>query len=53
MWSGKLWEEGYFVRTVGDKITGDVVRRYIKRHADGGEVIGEDAADEVELPGLF
>ena len=29
MWSGKIWSDGYFVRSVGDKVTADVIRRYI------------------------
>jgi putative transposase len=27
-----LWSDGYFVRTVGDNVTTDVVRRYIQYH---------------------
>lgn len=30
MWSGAIWEEGYFVRSVGDAVTSDVIRKYIK-----------------------
>lgn len=30
MWSGKIWNEGYFVRSVGDKITADIIRKYIE-----------------------
>ena len=30
MWSGKIWNEGYFVRSVGDKVTAEVIRKYIK-----------------------
>ena len=30
MWSGKMWSEGYFVRSVGDKVTADIIRRYIE-----------------------
>ena len=29
MWSGKIWSDGYFVRSVGDKVTADVIRQYI------------------------
>jgi len=29
-WSGKLWEDGYFVRAVGEKITADIITKYIK-----------------------
>ncbi len=30
MWSGKIWNDGYFVRSVGDKVTSDIIRRYIQ-----------------------
>ena len=30
MWSGKIWNEGYFVRSVGDKVTADIIRKYIE-----------------------
>jgi putative transposase len=30
MWSGAIWSDGYFVRSVGDKVTADVIRRYIQ-----------------------
>ena len=30
MWSGKVWSDGYFVRSVGDAVTADIVRRYIE-----------------------
>ncbi len=37
MWSGKIWNDGYFVRSVGDKVTSDIIRRYIQyqRQEDG------------------
>jgi putative transposase len=28
----KCWEEGYFARTVGDKVTAEVIRRYLQQH---------------------
>ena len=31
-WSGELWEDGYAARTVGDRVTSELIRRYIKRH---------------------
>ena len=34
LWGGELWEDGYFARTVGDKVTAEVIRKYIKRHRD-------------------
>jgi len=32
LWGGELWEDGYFARTVGDKVTAAVIRRYIQHH---------------------
>lgn len=32
LWGGELWEDGYFARTVGDAMTGDIVKRYIQHH---------------------
>jgi len=29
-WGGDFWGDGYFVRSVGDKVTSDVIRRNIK-----------------------
>jgi putative transposase len=29
-WSGELWNDGYFVRSVGDKVTADIIRKYIE-----------------------
>jgi len=40
LWGGEFWEDGYFARTVGDKITAEVIKRYIKYHKNnkvGGE----------------
>ncbi len=35
LWGGELWSDGYFVRSVGDEVTSDVIRRYIKlQHED-------------------
>jgi REP element-mobilizing transposase RayT len=31
---GELWEDGYFARTVGDRMTRDVIARYIEHHRD-------------------
>jgi putative transposase len=30
LWGGEFWNDGYFVRSVGDKVTSEVIRRYIK-----------------------
>ena len=32
LWGGECWEDGYVVRRVGDKVTADVIRRYIRFH---------------------
>ena len=42
-WSGELWEDGYAVRTVGDRVTADLIRRTIKRHEQ------EQATNQPEL----
>ena len=34
LWGGKFWEDGYFARTVGDKVTAEVIRKYIQHHRD-------------------
>jgi len=35
LWGGEMWSDGYFVRSVGDRVTADVIRRYIKlQHQD-------------------
>ena len=30
LWGGEFWEDGYFARTVGDKVTAEVIRKYIQ-----------------------
>jgi len=30
LWAGELWNDGYFVRSVGDKVTADIIRQYIE-----------------------
>ncbi|MDH7514096.1 MAG: IS200/IS605 family transposase [Clostridiales bacterium] len=34
LWSGELWEDGYFARTVGDRMTREVIEKYIMHHRD-------------------
>ncbi len=34
LWGGELWNDGYFVRSVGDKITAEVIRNYIRYQHD-------------------
>jgi putative transposase len=30
--SGQLWEDSYFARTVGDRMTRDIIEKYIEHH---------------------
>jgi putative transposase len=32
LWGGEFWEDGYFVRTVGDKVTSDTIKQYLQYH---------------------
>jgi len=34
LWTGQLWEDGYFARTVGDRMTRQIIEKYIKHHRD-------------------
>ena len=34
LWGGELWEDGYFARTVGDRMTSEVIRKYIASHRE-------------------
>ena len=34
LWGGEFWEDGYFARTVGDKVTAEVIRKYIEYHRE-------------------
>lgn len=34
LWAGELWEDGYFARTVGDRMTRQVIEKYITHHRD-------------------
>ncbi|MFH1625758.1 MAG: transposase [Pseudomonadota bacterium] len=30
LWGGELWSDGYFVPSAGDRVTSEVMRRYIR-----------------------
>ena len=30
LWAGELWSDGYFVRSVGDQVSAEVIQRYIR-----------------------
>ena len=34
LWGGEFWEDGYFVCTVGDEVTAEVIRKYIRYHQE-------------------
>ena len=34
LWGGEFWEDGYFARTVGDKVTAEIIKKYIQHHRD-------------------
>ena len=34
LWGGKFWADGYFVRSVGDNVTAEIIRRYIRYQDD-------------------
>ena len=44
MWSGMIWNDGYFVRSVGDKVTADIIRKYIKYQRQ------EDKGTQINVP---
>ena len=44
LWGGQFWEDGYFVRTVGDKVTEKVIINYINYHQEE-----EQSAQQLEL----
>jgi putative transposase len=33
LWAGELWNDGYFARSVGDKVTAEITRKYIEYQA--------------------
>ncbi|MEQ8672486.1 MAG: IS200/IS605 family transposase [Balneola sp.] len=34
LWGGKFWVDGYFVRSVGDNVTAEIIKRYIRYQDD-------------------
>ena len=37
-WSGAMWSPSYFVRTIGEGVTAETVRRYIETHEEKSEL---------------
>ena len=34
LWGGEFWEDGYFVRTVGEKVPTEIIRKYFRFHEE-------------------
>jgi putative transposase len=34
LWGDEFWEDGYYVCTVGDKVTAEVIREYVRYHRE-------------------
>lgn len=45
LWGEEFWEGGYFVPTVGDQVTADVIRDYVTCHCDQ-----EKSPKQLKLP---
>ena len=45
LWAGELWNDGYFVRSVGDEVTADIIRKYIEYQAHEDDSIQLDMFD--------
>ena len=37
LWAGAFWNDGYFVRSVGDQVTADIIKKYIRYQTDNDE----------------
>ena len=37
LWAGEFWSDGYFVRSVGDKVTAEMVKAYIRHQEEDGK----------------
>ena len=46
MWGAAFWEQGYFVRTVGDETTAQMIKKYIEKQ-------GKERGVKVEQVKLF
>jgi len=38
LWGGEFWARGYYVRSSGEDVTEDVIKRYIKYHQDARQL---------------
>jgi len=50
LWAGELWNDGYFVRSVGDEVTATIIRKYIEyqAHEDNSKQLAV-AIDDKEI----
>ena len=39
LWGGEFWSDGYFVRSVGDEVTTEVISRYIEYHHHSEQLV--------------
>jgi putative transposase len=46
VWSGRFWATGYYVGTVGDKVTEEAVRRYIRDQKKHLPEVDDGATEE-------
>ena len=37
LWAGEFWSDGYIVRSVGDKVTAEMVKAYIRQQEEDGK----------------
>ncbi len=37
LWAGEFWNAGYFVRSVGDQVTAEIIKQYIRYQNDDAE----------------
>jgi putative transposase len=44
LWRGRLWADGFYVATVGDKVTAEAVRRYIRGQRTHKEMLHHGTA---------
>ena len=46
LWGGELWGDGYYVGTVGDGVTVDIIKQYIEKQ---GKATGHKSFDQLKL----
>jgi putative transposase len=47
-WSAQMWSPSYFVRSIGEGVTAEMVKRYIETHEE--KVAGEDSVQAELFP---